>query len=75
MSCEKCGNKEGLRAVRLPRPMRDATSYQIECTCGHKWIKTKSMRIRHLSDERQKEIREFWANVVYVDPIKKRLGL
>ena len=69
--CEKCGNAnyKAFKAIRLPRPMRDATAYQIECSCGHKWVKRKSMRTRHLPEERQREIAEFWGSVEYSDPI------
>jgi len=73
--CEKCGNAnyKAFKAIRLPRPMRDATAYQIECSCGHKWVKRKSMRTRHLPEERQREIAEFWGSVEYSDPIMDRI--
>ena len=63
--CEKCGNEEGIKASATRRPMRDASQYTLECKCGHKWSRIKSMRSRHLPEHEREEIREFWDSLEY----------
>lgn len=67
MKCPKCGNREGINAIKTIGA-RGLIPYQLECTkCSTHWTDSKPSRVGPINrEEKLKKIKEKWANVTYI---------